>query len=129
MPNEDAAAGYSASVIHISTRRFGGASPPGPPLQPPGGGGTYDGMEARVARLEADVGHIQKDVSEIKEVLKGVRTDVSALHINFTELKTHFSYLPTKGYIFTVVAAGVTFGVAALTLLSRLGWLVAGAPK
>jgi len=35
-------------------------------LQIYGGGGTFDGMEARVAKLEASVKHIEKDVAEIK---------------------------------------------------------------
>lgn len=127
MPNEVSSGDYN-SVVRAE-HRFGRSNPPGPPLQPPGGGGTFDGMEARVARLEADVGHIQKDVSEIKDVMKDVRTDLSALQILFAETKTHVSYLPSKTFIGTVVTGGIAFLITALTLLSHFGFLVAGTPK
>ena len=52
-----------------------GEQPPGPPLQPPGGGGTFDGMEPRVAKLEAAVEHIQRDISEIKSDLRALRDE------------------------------------------------------
>jgi hypothetical protein len=42
------------------------------PLKSGDGGGTYDGMEARVAKLEAVVEHIQKDTAEIKTELRGL---------------------------------------------------------
>jgi len=40
-----------------------------------GGGGTFDGMEARVAKLEAAVEHIQKDVTEIKVDIREIKRD------------------------------------------------------
>lgn len=46
------------------------------PLRGGGGGGTFDGMEARVSVLEAHVSHIQSDVAEIKGDLKGLRDDM-----------------------------------------------------
>jgi hypothetical protein len=45
------------------------------PLQSGGGGGTFDGMEPRVAKLEAAVEHIQSDVSDIKIDIRALRTD------------------------------------------------------
>ena len=48
------------------------------PLNTSGGGGTFDGMEPRVAALEAHVEHIRSDVSEIKSDLKEIRRDMVA---------------------------------------------------
>jgi hypothetical protein len=42
------------------------------PCREAGGGGTFDGMEARVARLESDVAHIQADIGEIEDTLKNL---------------------------------------------------------
>ena len=41
-----------------------------------GGGGTFDGMEARVARLESDVDYIKRDIGEIKNDLKEIKQDM-----------------------------------------------------
>jgi hypothetical protein len=120
---------YLRLVTNNSGETVGGSSPMGPPLQPPGGGGTFDGMEARVARLEADVGHIQKDVLEIKEGVKALGKDVSELKINYATVNERMSHLPTKSYIGWWISAGTLLAVGALTLMSKLGWLVAGVAK
>ncbi|MBB5047522.1 hypothetical protein HNR60_002279 [Rhodopseudomonas rhenobacensis] len=65
-------AGYSPSLINAADR-FGGSKPPGPPLQPPDGGGTFDGMGPRIAKLEAAVEHIQRDIGDIKTDLRTLR--------------------------------------------------------
>jgi hypothetical protein len=83
----------------------------------------------RVASLEADVKNIRENIAEMKADLKAAGNGVSDLKLGFVELKTHVSYLPSKAFLVTSVMGGVTFLIAALTLLSRLGWLVAGAPK
>jgi len=44
-------------------------------LQASGGGGTFDGFEARVAKLEAAVEHMQSDIREIKDDLREIRRD------------------------------------------------------
>ncbi|MBI5128144.1 MAG: hypothetical protein HZA66_01760 [Rhodopseudomonas palustris] len=93
-----AAAGYATSTVVFAAGRFGGSGPPGPPLQPPGGGGTYDGMiEARVARLEADVGHIQRDVAEIKVAVKEAGQNLTDLRISSAALTERVRHLPTYG--------------------------------
>jgi hypothetical protein len=48
-------------------------------LKSGGGGGTSDGMEARVAKLEASVEHIQKDIAEIKGDVREFRSGIGAL--------------------------------------------------
>ncbi|WP_291827327.1 hypothetical protein [Bosea sp. (in: a-proteobacteria)] len=40
-----------------------------------GGGGTSDGMEARVAKLEADIGHIKTATSDLRTDVRELRTD------------------------------------------------------
>jgi hypothetical protein len=42
-------------------------------LKTGGGGGTSDGMEARVAKLEAAVEHIQRDTTDIKTDVRSLR--------------------------------------------------------
>jgi hypothetical protein len=93
-----------------------------------GGGGTVDGMEARVARLEADVSHIQSDIGEIKSTLKSLDAHVSEARVTVATLTERIGHLPTKAYIGMWITGGITVAVGALTLLSRLGWLVAGSP-
>jgi hypothetical protein len=48
-------------------------------LQSASGGGTSDGMEARIAKLEATVEHIQSDVRDIKTEMREVRQDVTGI--------------------------------------------------
>jgi hypothetical protein len=48
-------------------------------LQSPAGGGTSDGMEARIAKLEAAVDHIQQDVRDIKTEMRDVRHDITGI--------------------------------------------------
>ncbi|MFT4275985.1 MAG: hypothetical protein QM576_06465 [Rhodopseudomonas sp.] len=98
MSEISAPAGYTRSTVVFAAGRFGGSGPPGPPLQPPGGGGTYDGMlEARVARLEADVGHIQRDVAEIKDAVKDAGQNLTDLRIASAALTERVRHLPTYG--------------------------------
>lgn len=90
-------------------------APPGPPLQPPGGGGTFDGMmEARVARLEADVGHIQRDVVEIKDAMKTVGKNLTDLKIVAATTSERMTHLLTYGQSFAMLA----------TMLALIGALV-----
>jgi hypothetical protein len=70
MPDKKAAEYQEATVIPIGAR-FGSGNPPGPPLQPQGGGGFN--MEARVAKLEASVEHIQRDTADIKSDIRTLR--------------------------------------------------------
>jgi hypothetical protein len=124
-------------------------------LRPPGGGSTSDPMiEARVATLEADVRHIRDSVGEMKLDLREVRTDLKNLRtdvhelraasqsdtqalrvdtqsgmgelkVNYATLSERIAHLPTKGYIGWWITLGLSAAVAALTILSRLGFLAA----
>lgn len=86
-------------------------------------------IEARVASLEADVRNIRETVGEMKADIRVVQTDISELKVNVATLSERIAHLPTKGYIGWWITLGLSAMVAALTILSRLGFLVAGAPR
>jgi len=52
-----------------------------------GGGGTFDGMEARVAKLESSVEHIQKDVTEIKVDIRDTKKDVQKIEVTLAKIR------------------------------------------
>lgn len=81
-------------------------------LKSGGGGGTSDGMEARVAVLEAHVEHIRGELAK----LAGVPTDVATL-------KERVSHLPGKGFVVTAAMGTVGGLTAILILLGQLGLL------
>ena len=66
------------------------------PLPSGGGGGTYDGMEARVARLE-------EDVREIKTDLRAIRTDVQGLKVDSARIDERLKHLPSFNQMLTVL--------------------------
>jgi hypothetical protein len=130
MQSESSSEDYSAKIIALATRRLGGSPPPGPPLQPPGGGGTYDGMlEARVASLEADVKNIRENVGEMRADLKTSAKDISDMKVSSATTTERISHLPSKGYIGWWISGGLVTAVAVLTIMSRLGWLIAATSK
>ncbi len=48
-------------------------------LKSGGGGGTFDGMEARVAVLENSVQHIRDDIAEVRKDVREIRGDIAGL--------------------------------------------------
>lgn len=106
---------YSRKVMDLSGHRVGRERPSREPLQPPGGGGTYDGMEARVARLESDVEHIKSDIGEMKQSLRTVQDGVSELRIAFARIDERVAHLPSKGFLIACVLAALTV-LAAITV-------------
>jgi hypothetical protein len=97
-------------------RQIGGEGPPpGPPLPPSGGGGTFDGMEARVAVLESDVRHIKDDIKEAKETLKSLQSDMTAVRVSAATVTENVRHLPSKGFIVAAVLSALAFA-AALTV-------------
>src|SRR5580700_2144765 len=112
----------------LKREQLANANRPEPPLQGGGGGGTFDGMEARVARLESDVAHIQADIGEIKDTLKNLNSHLSEARVTIATLTERMTHLPTKGDIGLWITAGAAGVVTGLTLLSRFGWLVPGSP-
>ena len=71
-----------------------------------GGGGTSDGMEARVARLEAHVETLRSDSS-------AMRADIADIRINLATLTERVAHMPTKGFV-------ISSNMTAIALLSAL---------
>lgn len=86
-------------------------------------------IEARVARLEADVAHIRSDITEMRSVIKDAGKDISELKVGHAIVVELIAHLPSKGYIGWWISGGLAVTVAVLTIMSRLEWLVATAPK
>ena len=106
---------YTGRALEAVTERLANATRPGPPLQPPGGGGTFDGMEARVAVLEADVKHIQADVSDIKQSLRAAQTDLTAARVDIARIDERTKNLPTLNQTISI-AAGLLLLLGAVTV-------------
>jgi hypothetical protein len=90
----------------------------GTPLQPIGGG-SNDGMEARVARLEADVEHIKRDIGDIKTDMRSLG-HVGDIRVDLGVLRERVSHLPTKGYIGWFVVIGLAALAALVTVAPAL---------
>lgn len=67
-------------------------------LKSGGGGGTFDGMEPRIARLEAHMEHVQADLVVLK-------TDMGAVKDRLARLEVKVDHLPSKGFIVTALIA------------------------
>lgn len=70
------------------------------------GGGTFEGMEARVAKLEADMDHVKRSLDRLADVPADLAT-----------LKERTSHLPTKDYIDRRLLAMLAL-IAALTVFA-----------
>lgn len=81
-----------------------------PRLKGGGGGGTFDGMEARVKALEDDMKKLLQDTAEIKGMLRAAPSAV-----DFGELKGRVNSLPTTAKVATIV--GIAAGL--VTILTR----------
>jgi archaellum component FlaC len=99
---------------------------PDRPLQSGGGGGTFDGMEARVAILEThveyirrDIGELKADVSEIRRDLSGMKddfkSDVEGVKVQLATLTERVNHLPSKGFIVTATLSSLS-AIAALIM-------------
>jgi hypothetical protein len=109
--------------------RFGGALPSSStPLQSGGGGGTFDGMEARVAILEThveyirrDIGELKADVSEIRRDLGGMKddfkSDVESVKVQLATLTERVNHLPSKGFIVKSLTVATTLLGGLMTLI------------
>jgi hypothetical protein len=80
-------------------------------LKPGGGGGTSDGMDARVARLEAHVEVLRADVADIRTRLAALAEQVAILTERVAVLTERVAHLPGKGFV-------VSSNVTAIALLS-----------
>ncbi|WP_284765350.1 hypothetical protein [Agrobacterium sp. CFBP2214] len=99
MADEDIKPGHSAEVYSFPTG-----------LKSGGGGGTFDGMEARVKSLEDDMKKILQDTAEIKGMLRAAPSA-----IEFGEMKGRLNSLPTTAKVATIVA----IAAGLVTILTR----------
>ena len=90
----DVAEGYS-SVIEFQPRPIGPGKPPGPPLQPPAGGGTYDGMDGWQTSVEARLGEIKTDVRALRDE---ARSDFRLLFAAIIAVALGLAGLLAKGF-------------------------------
>jgi hypothetical protein len=98
MPPEPASEYQEESSNVHRPALFGGRRPPGGPLNPPGDGGGYDAMNARVGRLE-------DDVKELKADVKTIRADVNYIKGRLDSMPTTIQLL---GFVIAIfVAAGL----------------------
>lgn len=82
----------------------------GKPLKSGGGGGTFDGMEARVKSLEDDMKKLLQDTAEIKGMLRNMPSAES-----FGHLKGRVDSLPTTAKVATIIS----IAVGLMTLIVR----------
>lgn len=83
-------------------------------LQSGGGGGTFDGMEARVARLEDDMKEIKGDLKSLLQSSAEIKGKIDGLPsaYEFGQLKGRVDSLPTLSKIATLIA--IATGVLAI---------------
>lgn len=76
-----------------------------------GGGGTSEGMDARVARLEAHVEVLRADVADIRAMIATLAEQVAILTERVAVLTERVAHLPGKGF----VISSTTTAIALLT--------------
>lgn len=82
------------------------------PLKGGGGGGIYDGMENRVARLEVLVDVTRDDLKDIKSDLKLVVDKINQLPSK-SDLNTwKWQWVATAIAVVTLTVGGITGGLA-----------------
>ena len=112
--------------------RFGGALPSGStPLQSGGGGGTFDGMEPRVAVLENNVEYIKRDIGELKADVSEIRrdlgrmkddfkSDVESVKVQLATLTERVNHLPSKGFIVSATLSSLAIVTALILFQDHL---------
>jgi hypothetical protein len=80
-------------------------------LQTGGGGGTSDGMDARVARLEAHVETLRSESA-------ATRTDLADMRVSLATLAERVAHMPSKGFVMSANVSMLGF-FSALILFSE----------
>lgn len=83
------------------------------------GGGTFDGMEARVKSLEDDMKKILQDTAEIKGMLRAAPSAVE-----FGELKGRVNSLPTMAKAGTMLSIATAIIVILNNWTAVKAWLI-----
>lgn len=110
---------FDPKVIVLDERRVASNTPGPMGLKGAGGGGTFDGMEGRVASLEAHMLNVRENVGLIRTDVRQAATDINAIKLDLGKLETKVSNLPTKEW---GVNALIKFAavISAVTVLSTL---------
>jgi len=76
--------------------------------------------------MQADLGSLRTEMqSGFSSLRADMQSDIGTMKVNYATLNERITHLPTKGYIGWWITVGLSASVAALTILSRLGFLVA----
>lgn len=85
-------------------------------LKSGGGGGTFDGMEGRVAKLESGVDELKKSLGDFRvETAKGF----GELKATLASIDERTKHQPTRWEVFLTVAAVVAFVGSAIGIAIR----------
>lgn len=104
-----AASTYGSEVIPAG-ERFRRPPPVGSGgLRGSGGGGTYDDMEARVAKLEAHVEHLVNDVSAIKTDMKDSRERIIKIEGKLDHVPTYWDVVKIFSALLGLLTALILF--------------------
>jgi hypothetical protein len=114
--NEEAEQQYSGKVVRFPVAL--GHTPPTSGLKGGGGGGTFDGMEPRIAALEVHVENLKTSVADLKASVEAGRVDVGTVKVNLATLTERVANLPSKGFIISVVL-GILTVITALIAFQR----------
>lgn len=95
-------------------------------LKAGGGGGTSDGMEARVARLEAHVETLRRDVAELRAAVAALTEKVASLTEKVAVLTERVAHLPGKGFVVTSNMTAFALFSATMLFGEKLKALVGG---
>jgi hypothetical protein len=86
-------------------------------LKSGGGGGTFDGMEPRIAKLEAQMTSVDSRLGRVETGLEKVNDRLRLVEIDLGKLTERVAHLPSKGFIVTTV----TLSAAVLGALTLFG--------
>ena len=82
------------------------------------GGGTFGGMDGRVAKLEAHVETLRSDMSAVKK-------DVGDIRIGLATLTERVAHLPSKGFVVTATTTTIGFLTAVVIFGDKIRALLA----
>lgn len=85
-------------------------------------------MEERIARLEAHVEHIQSDMGDVKGQLVSMDGRLRGVENNLATLTERVAHLPSKGFIVSVVVAGLGLIITAIGFTEKIQTLFGQIP-
>lgn len=117
------------NIVYMDQIRHISQSLARPPLKGGGGGGTFDGMEARVAKLEATASHIERDVADLRTDVRSIKDSAADLRERLARVEENVRHLPSKGFIVTCTLLTFSFLGGIALFAPKLQALIGIAPK